>query len=171
MMRQRVIKVTGTFESQMEATRSIAEAGDVAVVERGKPRLIVMRCPDGCGETIRINLDKQVDKAWRIYRDEDGLSLYPSVWRNTGCESHFIIWSDKVIWCDRRDVEYRPRTDQRLRTAVHDVLRADRFQDADEIAEFIGTVPWTISFILDGLVDAGKVETRLVQRRKEYRLK
>ena len=28
------------------------------------------------------------------------ITLMPSVWRTTGCESHFIVWRNQVWWCE-----------------------------------------------------------------------
>jgi hypothetical protein len=37
-------------------------------------------------------------KAWRLYGGaKSAVTLFPSVWRDTGCESHFIIWRDQIF--------------------------------------------------------------------------
>ena len=36
--------------------------GEFVIVERGKPRLIVMRCPCGCGDHLFINVDERLEK-------------------------------------------------------------------------------------------------------------
>ncbi len=60
-----------------------------------------MACPDGCGDTLVINLDDRAGKAWLLDERRGKLSLYPSVWREDGCRSHFILWSDYLIWIGR----------------------------------------------------------------------
>ncbi len=67
--------------------------GVIAVIMPGsKPKSIKFLCPCGCGEIISINLMPQVAKAWRIYGDPRlGLSLWPSIWLDMGCKSHFIL--------------------------------------------------------------------------------
>src|SRR5882762_300776 len=73
-------------------------AGDVSLVERGRPRWLVIRCPSGCGETISLNVDRRAGPAWRMYWRGSQLSVYPSVWKELGCESHFIIWRNRIDW-------------------------------------------------------------------------
>jgi hypothetical protein len=60
-----------------------------------------MRCPDGCGETLVVNLDPRAGKAWKLDMRTGKATLYPSVWRDGGCGSHFIVWRGDVLWCDR----------------------------------------------------------------------
>jgi len=156
--------------TEADASRLLERPGDIAIVERGVPRLLVMKCPDDCGDTLRINLDPRTSKAWKIYRDVDGLSLFPSVWRDTGCESHFIIWGDNIYWSDSRDRTYKRIHDPALRAAVHEELDGSVFQSAVEVADKLGLVPWSVSAILDALVHEGEVERRLFDRERRYRL-
>jgi hypothetical protein len=59
-----------------------------------------MRCPCGCNERIELNLIASVRPAWAASLHTDGtVSLYPSVWRQKGCRSHFILKQGKVTWC------------------------------------------------------------------------
>jgi hypothetical protein len=62
------ISLKGVAERQPEAAKLIAKAGDVALVERGVLRSLVICCPDGCGEVITVNLDSRSGPAWRIQR-------------------------------------------------------------------------------------------------------
>src|SRR4051812_45242071 len=82
----------GTFESRQEIADDLLLTGHAALIERGRPRVIVVNCPCGCGEKLAMNLDRRAGKAWRLHVGEHGVSLFPSVWRDTGCESHFILW-------------------------------------------------------------------------------
>jgi hypothetical protein len=160
----------GVVASEADASRLLAIPGDIAIVERGVPRLLVMKCPDGCGDTLRVNLDPRMSKAWRIYRDADGLSLFPSVWRDTGCESHFIIWANKVYWSDSRDRAYKRIHEPALRTAVSRELDTSTFRSAVEIADKLGLVPWSVGAVLDALVHEGAVHRRIIDRERRYRL-
>lgn len=159
----------GRAASEADASRLLHRPGDLAVVERGVPRLLVMKCPDDCGDTLRINLDPRTSKAWRLYQDKEGLSLFPSVWRDTGCESHFIVWADGIYWNDRRDRGYKGLHDPVLRTAVQAELEELNFQSAVEIADKLDLVPWSVSAVLDSLVEDGLVERRLFDRERRYR--
>ncbi len=59
-----------------------------------------MLCPCSCGEVIQLNLLPQVRPRWIVDELADGtLTLTPSVWRQKGCRSHFILRGGRVIWC------------------------------------------------------------------------
>lgn len=169
-VKHREAKLKSVVASDAVASRLLEDPGDIAIVERGVPRLLVMKCPDDCGDTLRINLDPRTSKAWRIYQDEDGLSLFPSVWRDTGCESHFIIWADKIYWSDNRDRIYKRIHEPVLRAAVYSELDGLEFRSAVEIANKLGLVPWSVGAVLDALVHDGDVERRKVDRERQYRL-
>lgn len=97
----RMVRLVGDAEYRDQAEASLSTPGDASMVFRSRPRSIVMACPDGCGETLVINLDSRADKAWRFDMRGEGLTLFPSVWREGGCESHFIVWRGHILWCDR----------------------------------------------------------------------
>jgi len=60
-----------------------------------------MRCPCGCGDTIELMLICEVNPRWTLSVDEDGLpSLKPSVWKKTGCRSHFWVKHGRIEWCN-----------------------------------------------------------------------
>jgi uncharacterized protein DUF6527 len=101
---ERRAHLKGIVPSHREAIAIVPRPGDLAIVKRRRLRSVVMRCPDDCGETITLNLDPRTDKAWRIYRSEKGLTLFPSVWRDTGCQSHFVLWNDVISWMDRWEI-------------------------------------------------------------------
>jgi hypothetical protein len=69
----------------------------------GTPRQFwaaAMTCPCGCGKRIELNLIPSVRPAWSASLHADGtVSLHPSVWRQKGCGSHFILRHGKVMWC------------------------------------------------------------------------
>lgn len=95
------IRQRGTTEYRDEANVLLEKPGDAVLVERGVPRSLVMRCPDGCGETLTINLDRRAGKAWRMHAEKNAtLSLYPSVWKADGCRSHFVVRQSRIIWCE-----------------------------------------------------------------------
>src|SRR5689334_15444381 len=104
IQRQPVNKVRwcGIVASRDDARPLLQKAGDVVLVERGVPRSAILKCPCGCGEDLVLNLDRRLGRAWRLYRDRRGLTLYPSVWRESGCRSHFILWHDDIFMCNTR---------------------------------------------------------------------
>ena len=59
-----------------------------------------MICPCGCGEVIEINLLKQARPCWSVQEHSDGtITLAPSVWRQKGCRSHFLLRHGRIDWC------------------------------------------------------------------------
>jgi hypothetical protein len=132
----------------------IHEPGDVAIVKRGTLRSAVMRCPDGCGEVITLNLDPRTDKAWRIYRSRKGLTLFPSVWRDTGCQSHFVLWNDVISWVDVFEVEEEGDSQEkrRLEERVWSLLKPDALTDFVQIADALEEIPWAVLDACRGLV-------------------
>lgn len=60
----------------------------------------LLRCPCGCGDVIQLSLVRDARPSWRVQMHKDGkVSLMPSVWRTTGCKSHFIVYRSRLIWC------------------------------------------------------------------------
>lgn len=58
-----------------------------------------MLCPCGCGERIDLNLLPQVRPRWSADEHEDStVTLTPSVWRQSGCRSHFILRRGRIVW-------------------------------------------------------------------------
>src|ERR1700722_13719166 len=106
--RMRNIVICGKVARRDEALPLLNNSGDAAVVERDRPRMLVLRCPCGCGDDLIINLDKRSGPAWRYYHNRRGVTLYPSYWREGACGSHFILWNSHIYWClgwDRDETE------------------------------------------------------------------
>lgn len=168
----RKIRWRGVGEYRDQAEALLEMAGDVAGVVRGRPRSLLIHCPDGCGETLVINLDARAGKAWRIDTRNDALSLYPSVWRDDGCKSHFILWRNHIIWCGRyQDYNDEPPLNPALLEAVHAELLADEYQDADSIAELLDEIWWDVSRALRLLVRKGQAEEGKGRERQRFRLR
>jgi len=156
-MRQpaRMVRMVETTEYRDAAEGALEAPGDASLVLRARPRSIVMACPDGCGETLVINLDSRADKAWRHDMRGGGLTLFPSVWRDGGCKSHFIVWRGHILWCDRFEEGNRePPYDATMETAVLGALNTHQPRSAVEIADAIDELVW----------DANRVANRLAQR-------
>jgi len=60
----------------------------------------VVLCPCGCKKAIHLNLLPKGSPKWsfRIEKDKT-ISIYPSIWRTSGCCSHFFLNQGKVHWC------------------------------------------------------------------------
>ncbi len=151
----RQVDFLGTAEYRGEAEAMLRSPGDAALVERGVLRSLVMRCPDGCGQTLVVNLDPRAGKAWRLDRRRGTTTLYPSVWRDGGCESHFIVWKDVILWCDRfEDGNREPDYDQGIEPLVLEALPIHQHMDAATIALRLNLLVW----------DAAKALRRLAAR-------
>lgn len=58
-----------------------------------------LKCPCGCGDILSLSLMKSIKPNWKLRIDKNKLpTLYPSIWREDGCESHFWIWKGKLEW-------------------------------------------------------------------------
>jgi hypothetical protein len=124
----------------------LSAPGDAILVERGKPRLLILRCPCGCGDDLLINLDKRVGPAWHYYRNRSGLTLYPSYWRDDGCSSHFIVWNNHIYWCYgwESDESYDWSVSADTEEAVFRLLPKDHFVKYEDVAEQLGLIPWEV---------------------------
>jgi len=140
------VRDRGTVSHRHLAGALMERSGDVALVERGVLRSCVMRCPDGCGDILTINLDPRTDKAWRFYRKRRQVSVFPSIWRDTGCGSHFIIWSHTIVWCanDWREEEVVVEDEENLRIRAYSIC-TDEWQHFSQIAEKLDEVPWDVN--------------------------
>ena len=158
-IRQRRARLKGIVPSHHEAVVLVPDPGDVAVVNRASPRSVVMRCPDGCGDVITLNLDPRTDKAWRLYKSRKGLTLFPSVWRDTGCRSHFVLWNDEISWVDFFEIEEGAETREmhELEERVWRVLKPDVFTDFVQIADALEEIPWAVLDACRHLVKAKRV--------------
>lgn len=141
-MRADSYRIMGVAERYSEAVQLLAQPGDCAIVQRGSRfTQLVIRCPDGCGAVLSINLDPRSGPAWRMYKRNDTWSLYPSVDRSTGCLSHFIFWNGRILWTEApEDVE--PELMARLTDAIMGAMPALGSASYVEIADTLGEDPW-----------------------------
>src|SRR4029078_3333125 len=69
------------------------------VGENGFLWSISMACPCGCGDTIQASLHKEGRPRWRLLHNaNETVSIQPSIWRTTGCRSHFFVRQSRVEW-------------------------------------------------------------------------
>ena len=144
----------GTVQSRGEVNPLLKEPGDTVLVYRGHPRLLLMLCPCGCGEQIVLNIDPQAGPAWRIYQKKSNakeLTVYPSVWRDTGCGSHFIIWQGHILGIG---YDSRVKLDKDL---LENVLKAltKQFQRYENISTNINENPWSVLWACQQLTKQG----------------
>jgi hypothetical protein len=168
----RRIRLCAEVEHRHDADAFLKTAGDAVLVQRGRPRSLVIACPDGCGEVLAVNLDPRSGKAWRIYRKGNAVSLSPSVWRDGGCESHFIVWRGHIIWCNRFEYDNeQPVYDGALETEVLETLSTVQFRSPQDIAEQLNEIPWDVMGAARNLVTRGLAEYGSGAQRQSIRRK
>jgi hypothetical protein len=135
------IEMKGEVTHRHLADEALKAPGEAVLVRRGVLRSMVMACPDGCGEMLTINLDGRAGKAWRYYEKGTDVSLFPSVWRDSGCESHFILWRSRIYWCDWGEELDVPMAE--VIVQVRDAL-GPQLEAYTSIAERLDLVPWAV---------------------------
>lgn len=146
--------------------------GDAAIIHRGQLRSVLLKCPDGCGTTLVVNLDPRAGKAWRLDMRGGVPTLYPSVWRDGGCGSHFIVWRGRVIWCDRwEDGNREPDYDAALEERTYRAFDVSRFRSAVEVAYEIDEIPWEVARAARHLVQKGRLVAGSGTHRDHFRRK
>lgn len=154
-------RIVTRVERRADAVPLLRLACEAVLVHRGHDRLLVIRCPCGCGDDVLLNLDRAAGPAWRLYETARGVSVFPSVWRETGCGSHFVVWDDRVLIFGERDWSF-DSDDRDLGEAIIAVLRAHNVPvHFEDVADRLGAVPWTILSVCRRLA----VERRTVEIR------
>jgi hypothetical protein len=139
--------VKARVNSRADASAHLRQPGDAVIVERQGPRWLILACPCGCGAELPVNLDRRAGPAWRLYESPKGRSVYPSVWRDTDCKSHFIVWRDEIFVLGARGESWGDEAesnDDELLGRVSETL-SFREQSAEEISDQVaGSVPWDV---------------------------
>jgi hypothetical protein len=147
----------GVFLRYAEGVSFLKKPGDCVLIERGTPRSVLILCPDGCGETISVNLDKRGGPAWKKYEQGGHLTLYPSVWKQSGCHAHFIVWKDKIIWCDIHDTPRVALLTEDWIAAVLQSVSIEREVHYRTLAEQLDAIPWDVYWACEELVRRGEL--------------
>lgn len=69
-------------------------------VQADRPAFGFMLCPCGCGETLHLRFFGTRHPRWHVARLSGPATVEPSVWRTSGCRSHFILRDGQIHWCD-----------------------------------------------------------------------
>lgn len=153
------LNLKGVVSSRSDTTGMLNVAGDAVLVERGRPRLLVLMCPCGCGEIYATNLDGHAGKAWRLYRKGGSITIYPSIWRDNGCESHFIISKSKIFlferWGSDDDSGLWANENTLNRDDVLKAMTREKLESAVTIAGRIDALPWDVLNVCRRLVKDG----------------
>lgn len=162
------VKFKGEVSTRVGAAERLTAPGDTILVTRGTPRWLLMRCPCGCGEEIPVNLDGRAGKAWRLYNSaKAGLTLFPSVWRDTGCRSHFILWRNQIVMCGiRQGYSDKVTFDVKaLAKRLLEIWPQEGYADYVAVADAIQEIPWDVHDACRLLV----FEKKLVEADLEHR--
>ena len=169
------LNLKGVVSSRSDTTGMLNVAGDAVLVERGRPRLLVLMCPCGCGEIYATNLDGQAGKSWRLYRKGGSITIYPSIWRDTGCESHFIISKSKIFlfgrWGNDGDDGLWANEDTPNRDDVLTAMSRETLESAVMIADRIDALPWDVLNVCRRLVKEGIAVEGAKDQRGKFRRK
>lgn len=154
------LTLKATVRSRGAASRYLKKPGDAVIVDRQGPRWLILMCPCGCGKEFPINLDSRAGPAWKLYKNQrTGLSLYPSVWRESECKSHYIIWRNKIFLFNRHEEDFYDTTqnDESLKfiNIVLKQLPEKEFVSFYDIAEILGEIPWDVLIACRRLVRQG----------------
>jgi len=157
----KVIRWRGQHASRQGAVTALERSGDTSAVVRGdEARQVLIQCPCGCGLIITANLDERVGPAWRWYRNVAGNTLYPSVWLETGCKSHFVIWADRIwLWEDGTDA-FGESSEDGVESQILASLPSETWVAVLELAERVRTTPWDALSACRRLKHSGEVEER-----------
>ena len=152
MSRVKAIGLRGRAEHHADAVALIPNAGDAAMVVRGGLRSVAIRCPDGCGEVISVNLDPRSGPAWKLFERDDSVTIYPSVWKESGCKAHFIVWRNSLLWCDTFDSPHW--RDDQIKRLVHQILPGFGLEHAHfaDLAAKLNLIPWEVLWACQSLV-------------------
>lgn len=86
-------------------TQTVKPGEFIQVVFKGTPYWALFRCPCECGATISLSLQKVHKPRWTVEESKFGRpSVYPSVWQNKDCFSHFWITDGKVHWSNNSGI-------------------------------------------------------------------
>lgn len=156
-------KLRSIVQSRAEVAGQLKFPGDAVLIKRGQPRWLLLKCPCGCGDEIPVNLDSRAGKAWRVYGETASkVTLFPSVWRDTGCGSHFIVWRGEILLFGRAEEEEASssvtHTDvAALGPRVLERLSRDTWVLYVDIADALGEIPWDVLDVCRYLARAGSV--------------
>ena len=154
------LSLKAVIKFRAEAGSQLASPGDAVLIIRGQPRWLLLKCPCGCEDEIPINLDLRAGQAWRFYkgRDEE-ITLFPSVWRDTDCLSHFIIRSNRILMLGgEENYRYRSPVDSNFFSLVRLVQESwprDGWVQYVEVADLLCEIPWDVLDASRYLVRAG----------------
>ena len=137
-------RVHSAVGNYADAANLVVNPGDCTIVDRGGvKRQLVLRCPDGCGEILSINLDGRSGPAWSLYQRRGTWSLFPSIDKPSGCKSHFILWRGRIHWCDGSS-EDDEAADATLTSRIANIFSARASAHYSDLSKELDEIPWEV---------------------------
>ena len=178
-MKNTPLSLKSVVQSRSQVSSELMKPGDAVLVFRSQPRWLLLKCPCGCHDEIPLNLDWRAGKAWRLYNSMDQeLTIFPSVWRDTGCFSHFIIRNGHILLFNEQE-EYEhllhPFDDVHLiAERVKEYWNCDSWVHYLSVADELGEIPWDVldacrSLVSSGFLLQGRGEKRTFFRKYQSR--
>lgn len=165
-MKSSILRIAAEVDSLGNATEYLRRSGDAVLVKRGHYRWLALICPCGCSDELRINLDPAAGPAWQIYYVNHKLTIYPSIWREGKCESHFIIWRNYVL-----GLEMPTRlNEEKLKNRILQVMTR-QLSSNEDLAKRVDSDPWTVLFLCRQLVRDGFAEEGMGRARGNFKKK
>lgn len=98
-----------TWVSRAPSNSEVKERTLYCAHSQNVARWALFLCPCKCGHVITLSLQAAHHPHWRVFKGRQGHpTLYPSIWRNSGCLSHFWVDDGQIVWCD--DTGQHPKT-------------------------------------------------------------
>jgi hypothetical protein len=117
-------------------------------------------------------LDERSGPAWRLYADSKGITLYPSIWRESGCKSHYIVWRDAIILFGQNEEDFETvalgdeMTDLAKLVLTH--LPTSGLAEFVDIATEICAVPWDVLTVCRRLMREGLAREGVGRQRSAF---
>lgn len=88
------------FEFQEDFPEHLKEYIVYIIGEEEYYWLLVFYCPCGCKEIIQLNTLIEANPNWTYFIKKERITIHPSIWRTTGCRSHFFLRKGEIIWTE-----------------------------------------------------------------------
>lgn len=98
LFRRRRIDIRVLDALGYDAPSSVPPKLLLRMMDEGEAWAAVMACPCGCGAVIELLLSPNARPRWTLTERGDLPTLHPSVWRSTGCRSHFWVRDGQIHW-------------------------------------------------------------------------
>jgi hypothetical protein len=96
------------------------------------------------------------------------MSVFPSVWKESGCLSHFIIWRGRIDWLE---FDLDEGISEELKADVRRLLSKAEYISYLDVAEQLSAIPWDVLQACRELVREGAAMELPGKQRGKFRLR